>query len=1047
MNISQMFKASLEITAKTSGSGAIRALSGDIASAGKTADAVNKQMAGLNGGLRALAAGFGGVQVADFITDLSRATIQLDAFQAQLSIGFGKSNALELEVLRNTMRRLGIAQEESLGSAVRFTSAMKLSGQSIGEVNKNFEAASKLILSNKLSADGAERVFKAMQQTASKGKLMAEELNGQLGDTLAGFNGQLAAALGVTSEELVKQMADGKISAERFFEALQKIGDGIDESALNSAARSLGNMKNQWFEFKTSLVDVGVIKAALDGTAAAFKFLADNALTLTSIVKGLAVGFGGLMVARMLAPIIGGLSTAIWALTFSFRTYGIAQTFAINGAVMLRAAWTALAANPIGIALTVLATIFGVLAMQTKAADEAAGAFGRAQSAIAGVIDITTGKINTQNAALLENARLLAKTSLLKAREAETEARGNFERRIGGTGALIDLGTFGSSAMTGQPSAMPVLQGKAEVEDFVKRMKAGDVATADVGKGWDSLMSRFPGLKKEYGDVTKQVTELSNAQLQLRDATIQSALVNGRASSLSKADLEYARARGILAVDTTAPRPPAADAPSSAAGSASTADPYGDRLRALQGEAAKLEFQTETFGRYGERVESAERALMEFATTSGDFASLLPEQKTNLLNAAQAVDEWRLKLDAAKNSVKAMNDLSEERAKLQFQVDYFGQYGEKIETAREAAMRFRVTQGDLKALAPEVKRALLDEAAAVDTLAEGYDKLARRKKEQADLAKAQIDWAAEADDVRFQAQRFSMSSFDFGQASAKRQMERELARETIGMTAEGAEEYRKARIAAFELLQMEERLARQRENTWGGGAREAIRAYGAEIEETGQSWANVWTKALKGTEDALVEFVMTGKADFKSLALSIVEDLTRIYIQQIIMAPLVKWMKEMLGTGTGSSSGGFDFMGLFGGLFDTGGGTPRFGGGPTGGGSLSFAATGAVVSGATMFRHAGGTGVMGEAGPEAIMPLRRLPSGRLGIEASGGGGRAGAGDVNIGSISVAVDAGGKSSVATDASGRKGAELGKALTTAIQEEIVKQKRPGGLLAEN
>jgi phage-related minor tail protein len=34
----------------------------------------------------------------------------------------------------------------------------------------------------------------------------------------------------------------------------------------------------------------------------------------------------------------------------------------------------------------------------------------------------------------------------------------------------------------------------------------------------------------------------------------------------------------------------------------------------------------------------------------------------------------------------------------------------------------------------------------------------------------------------------------------------------------------------------------------------------------------------------------------------------------------------------------------------------------------------------------GGMGLMGEAGPEAIMPLRRGPDGRLGVAAAGGGG-------------------------------------------------------------
>lgn len=48
-------------------------------------------------------------------------------------------------------------------------------------------------------------------------------------------------------------------------------------------------------------------------------------------------------------------------------------------------------------------------------------------------------------------------------------------------------------------------------------------------------------------------------------------------------------------------------------------------------------------------------------------------------------------------------------------------------------------------------------------------------------------------------------------------------------------------------------------------------------------------------------------------------------------------------------------------------------------------ANGGVVNGPVTFPMRGGTGLMGEAGPEAIMPLSRGPDGKLGVRGGGGG--------------------------------------------------------------
>lgn len=85
----------------------------------------------------------------------------------------------------------------------------------------------------------------------------------------------------------------------------------------------------------------------------------------------------------------------------------------------------------------------------------------------------------------------------------------------------------------------------------------------------------------------------------------------------------------------------------------------------------------------------------------------------------------------------------------------------------------------------------------------------------------------------------------------------------------------------------------------------------------------------------------------------------------------------IVGTALGGSQGGYqmsgssEFLVAHGAAFDRGNVIPF--------------ARGGVVDRPTLFPMAHGAGLMGEAGPEAVMPLTRLPGGKLGVGASGGG--------------------------------------------------------------
>lgn len=105
-------------------------------------------------------------------------------------------------------------------------------------------------------------------------------------------------------------------------------------------------------------------------------------------------------------------------------------------------------------------------------------------------------------------------------------------------------------------------------------------------------------------------------------------------------------------------------------------------------------------------------------------------------------------------------------------------------------------------------------------------------------------------------------------------------------------------------------------------------------------------------------------------------------------------------------------------------------------------AMGAIVRNPTLFKYADGDafqqGLMGEAGPEAIMPLRRLPNGRLGVEAMGSTTGASAPIT----VNVSVDATGSQ---VQGNAGQGQALGRAIAIAVRQELANQKRPGGLLA--
>jgi len=216
------------------------------------------------------------------------------------------------------------------------------------------------------------------------------------------------------------------------------------------------------------------------------------------------------------------------------------------------------------------------------------------------------------------------------------------------------------------------------------------------------------------------------------------------------------------------------------------------------------------------------------------------------------------------------------------------------------------------------------------------------------------------------------------------------------------------------------------------------------------------TKALFGNafssmEDAVVNFATTGKGSFSEFTKSVLADMARIAVRQAssqAMSALFGLAASAAGSyfGGGATSAGSTQAGYSGDLSGFTPGSIQAKGGAWAGGVQMFANGGAfsnsVVSKPTAFGMSGGqTGVMGEAGPEAIMPLTRTSSGKLGVMAMGGG--AGATQINV---EVHIDGDGNASSSADAPGYDlfGKELATFVEQKYQELRSKDMRQGGVI---
>lgn len=169
---------------------------------------------------------------------------------------------------------------------------------------------------------------------------------------------------------------------------------------------------------------------------------------------------------------------------------------------------------------------------------------------------------------------------------------------------------------------------------------------------------------------------------------------------------------------------------------------------------------------------------------------------------------------------------------------------------------------------------------------------------------------------------------------------------------------------------------------WTQGASRALDNFLAQGGNVAGMTENVFTNAFNGMADSIANFAVTGKGSFRSLTVSILADLAKMEAR--IAAS--KLLGSVLGMfGFGASAGGSTPSGAYSSAALSV--IPNADGGVYRSAGLSQY-SGSIVNRPTFFAFARGAAVMGEAGPEAILPLRRGTDGKLGVVAAGSGGMA-----------------------------------------------------------
>jgi tape measure domain-containing protein len=236
------------------------------------------------------------------------------------------------QFILDTVDRYNVPLESARTGFTRLYASMAPAGFKGDEIRELFLGISKTSATLGLGADQVDRVTYAFGQMASKGQFMAEEVTGQLGDVIPGALSIMAEAAGMGIKEFKKAMEDGAFVGTEFTRVMNNVPKVLEKEfgkGAEGAAKTFQGLINRMQNSTRLLyeafepVAVGFLNSVVVPLTSGIKTITDG---LNAFFTGTqAKTAGGMAFAQeleRLRPTFEGLQANITALIPSFQLFG-----------------------------------------------------------------------------------------------------------------------------------------------------------------------------------------------------------------------------------------------------------------------------------------------------------------------------------------------------------------------------------------------------------------------------------------------------------------------------------------------------------------------------------------------------------------------------------------------------------------------------------------------------------------------------------------------------------------------------------------------------